>query len=49
LDSIVDRLGFYSYQDFDISLARRIGTQDLVVYWSALDHRFRFNMTAAQF
>jgi hypothetical protein len=49
LDNIIDRLDIYTYRDFDISLARRIGTQDLVFYWSTLDHHIRVNMTAAQF
>jgi hypothetical protein len=48
MDDYLNRLEGLTYQDLDVSLARRIGDRDLVLYWDTLEHRFRFNMEAAQ-
>lgn len=44
-----NKVDYFTFQDFELQLSRNIGSRDLVLSWSTLDHRFRFNVAAAQF
>ncbi len=49
LDNYVSRFAGYGFQDTDLSFAQRIGGRDLVISWSTMLHRFRFNLEQIQF
>lgn len=49
VDDYLDKLGYFTYQDLEFSLSRRIGSRDFVLSWDTLYHRFQFNLGASQF
>ena len=49
VDDYMDRISYFTFQDLDLSLYRRIGSRDFVISWDTLYHRFQFNLAAAQF
>jgi hypothetical protein len=38
-----------AYSDLEFSIGRRIGSRELMVYWSSLERRLRVNIASAQF
>jgi hypothetical protein len=37
------------YSDLELSIGRRFGSREFMVYWSSIDKRFRANIASAQF
>jgi hypothetical protein len=39
----------FAYHEWDFSVGRRVGSRELTLYWSTIEHRIRFDFGAAQF